>query len=60
MILRGTIARIAEIRMQLVHLNDGHRKAIDASDWEACGRIQEQIARKLDEIKSLLQASGPI
>jgi hypothetical protein len=60
MIPLNTIARVAEIEKQLVQLNDRHRRAINASDWETCARIQEQLVRKLDEVKSLLQTSGPV
>ena len=36
------------------------RAAIDASDWETCAKIQEQLVRKLDEVKALMQTSGPV
>ena len=60
MIPMNTIARVVEIRKQLVQLNDSNRRAIDASDWETCAKLQEQIARKLDEVKALMQSSGPV
>jgi protein-arginine kinase activator protein McsA len=60
MVPLDTAARVAEIKKQLVQLNQRHRKAIDASDWEACAKLQEQIARKLDEVKALMQTSGPV
>jgi protein-arginine kinase activator protein McsA len=60
MIPLNTMARVVEIKKQLVQLNDRHRRAIDASDWETCAKLQEQIARKLDEVKALMQSSGPV
>jgi hypothetical protein len=54
------MARVAEIKKQLAQLSEKHSKALDASDWATCVKLQEQIARKMDEVKALMKTVGPV
>jgi hypothetical protein len=51
----NTMARVAEIRKQLAQLREEHRIALEASDWATCAKLQEQIARKIDEVITLMK-----
>ena len=59
-LLKTTMARVVEIKEQLVQLKDCLLRAIDAGDWETHAKILEQIVRKLDEVKALIQISGQV
>ena len=48
-------ARVAEIKKQLAQLREEHRIALEASDWATCTKLQEQIARKMDEVQTLMK-----
>jgi hypothetical protein len=55
---QAAVARVAEIQKQLTQLSEEHRKALEASDWETCAKLQKQIARKIDEVTTLLSPIG--
>ena len=55
-----TMARVSEVKKQLIQLRDEHHKSLDASDWATCMKLQEQIARKMDEVKALMKTIGPV
>jgi hypothetical protein len=50
---QDALARVANIKKQLAQLSEKHRKALDASDWATCMKLQDQIARKMDEVIAL-------
>jgi hypothetical protein len=57
---QDTMARIAEIKKELAQLSEEHRTALEASDWATCARLQEQIARKVHEMQTLMKTIEPV
>ena len=55
MVPLDTAARVAEIKEQLAQLREEHRTALEASDWATCTKLQEQIARKMDEVQTFMK-----